>query len=366
VAVDCGWGRLLFGQTFTDPESLARALQEEHPGKRDVALYLNDPHVVLSYAPQDLFLDPSHTFRLWFERYQSCARRPKGFHIRLLNSHADAEAIQRLYLAHHMVPPGAEFVWNQRTSKVLSYWVAEDSQDGSLLGVVNGVDHAAAFQDPENGASLWALAVDPQAPYPGIGEALVRQVVEYHQARGRAFLDLSVMHDNSRPSGSIASSASSASRPSRSRTRTPSTSRCSSAAARGRSQSLCHHHRRRGAPARDRGRGDRRRGGLFPLTSAGAHPLPREPERADQRDRHEPLRRQGGHPRVLKRAGLRVPDQIEAIDARSGRGLPVAFRPGRGQAGARRAGARGQRSTCATRDDAGDGDRDRAQGLRPW
>jgi ribosomal protein S18 acetylase RimI-like enzyme len=197
VAVDCGWGRLLFGQTFTDPESLARALQEEHPGKRDVALYLNDPHVVLSYAPQDLFLDPSHTFRLWFERYQSCARRPKGFHIRLLNSHADAEAIQRLYLAHHMVPPGAEFVWNQRTSKVLSYWIAEDSQDGSLLGVVNGVDHAAAFQDPENGASLWALAVDPQAPYPGIGEALVRQVVEYHQARGRAFLDLSVMHDNS-------------------------------------------------------------------------------------------------------------------------------------------------------------------------
>ncbi|ADC62551.1 N-acetylglutaminylglutamine synthetase [Allochromatium vinosum] len=197
VAVDCGWGRLLFGQTFTDPESLARALQEEHPGKRDVALYLNDPHVVLSYAPQDLFLDPSHTFRLWFERYQSCARRPKGFHIRLLNSLADAEAIQRLYIAHHMVPPGAAFVWNQRTSKVLSYWVAEDSQDGRLLGVVNGVDHAAAFQDPENGASLWALAVDPQAPYPGIGEALVRQVVEYHQARGRAFLDLSVMHDNS-------------------------------------------------------------------------------------------------------------------------------------------------------------------------
>ncbi|MTW21159.1 N-acetylglutaminylglutamine synthetase [Allochromatium palmeri] len=197
VAVDCGWGRLLFGQTFTDPKSLARSLQEEHPGKRDVALYLNDPHVVLSYAPQDLFLDPSHTFRLWFERYQSCTRRPKGFHVRLLNSHTDAVAIQRLYLAHHMVPPGAEFVWNQRTSKVLSYWIAEDSQDGSLLGVVNGVDHAAAFQDPENGASLWALAVDLQAPYPGIGEALVRQVVEYHQARGRAFLDLSVMHDNS-------------------------------------------------------------------------------------------------------------------------------------------------------------------------
>ena len=48
----------------------------------------------------------------------------------------------------------------------------------------------------ERGASLWALAVDAQAPYPGIGEALVRQVAEFYQARGRAFLDLSVMHDN--------------------------------------------------------------------------------------------------------------------------------------------------------------------------
>lgn len=196
VMVDCGWGRLLFGQTFTDPEALAKALQDERPGKRDVALYLSDPHVVLSFAPQDLFLDPSHTFRLWLERYQSCQRRPKGFHIRLLNSRDDAEAIQRLYISRRMVPPGADFIWDNRTSKVLSYWVAEDEQDGVILGVVNGVDHGAAFEDPENGASLWALAVDPQAPYPGIGESLVRQVIEYYLARGRAFLDLSVIHDN--------------------------------------------------------------------------------------------------------------------------------------------------------------------------
>lgn len=58
AVVDCGWGRLLFGQTFGDLHQLARVLQEERPGKRDVALYLRDPHVVLSYAPQDLFLDP--------------------------------------------------------------------------------------------------------------------------------------------------------------------------------------------------------------------------------------------------------------------------------------------------------------------
>lgn len=198
VVVDCGWGRLLFGQTFTDLRHLAEVLREERPGKRDLALYLSDPHVVLSYAPQDLFLDPSHSFRLWFERYQPSLRRPQGFYVRLLNSREDANAIQRLYMSRRMVPPGADFVWDHHTSRVLTYWVAEDAQDGTILGVVSGVDHGAAFDDPENGASLWALAADAQSPYRGVGEALVRQVIEFYQARGRLFLDLSVMHDNTK------------------------------------------------------------------------------------------------------------------------------------------------------------------------
>jgi len=196
TVVDCGWGRLIFGQTFNDPERLARCLQDERPGTRDVALYLRDPHVVLSYAPQDLFLDPSHTFRLWLDRYQYSHRRHKGFVVRLLNSRGDAEATHRLYAARRMVPPSPEFVWEHRASKVVQYWVAEDEQDGVILGVVAGVDHVEAFGDYEGGASLWALSVDAQAPYPGIGEALVRQEAEFYQARGRAFLDLSVMHDN--------------------------------------------------------------------------------------------------------------------------------------------------------------------------
>jgi GNAT-family acetyltransferase (TIGR03103 family) len=196
TVVDCGWGRLIFGQTFNDPERVARCLQEERPGNRDVALYLRDPHVILSYAPQDLFLDPSHTFRLWLDRYQYSHRRRKGFFVRLLNSREDAEAAHRLYASRRMVPPSPDFIWDHRASRVTQYWVAEDEQDGSVLGVVAGVDHVEAFGDYEGGASLWALCVDSQAPYPGIGEALVRQVAEFYHARGRAFLDLSVMHDN--------------------------------------------------------------------------------------------------------------------------------------------------------------------------
>jgi GNAT-family acetyltransferase (TIGR03103 family) len=65
-----------------------------------------------------------------------------------------------------------------------------------VVGVVMGVDHRRAFADPDHGASLWALAVDPQAERPGVGVALVEALALLFQSRGRAFMDLSVLHDN--------------------------------------------------------------------------------------------------------------------------------------------------------------------------
>lgn len=196
VTVDCGWGRLIFGQTFSDNEALASILQKEKPGKRDIAMYLRDPHVVISQAPQGVFLDPSHTYRLWLDRYRPAGPAARNFIIRLLNSRQDAEAVEDLYIRQHMVPPGADFVWSKRASKRLTYIVAEEQETGDILGVVLGVDHVESFGDPENGSSLWALTVDAQARLPGVGEALVRQLAEHYQARGRSFMDLSVMHDN--------------------------------------------------------------------------------------------------------------------------------------------------------------------------
>ncbi|MBN7735641.1 GNAT family N-acetyltransferase, partial [Klebsiella pneumoniae] len=52
------------------------------------------------------------------------------------------------------------------------------------------------FHDPENGCSLWCLAVDPQCTRPGVGEVLVRHLVEHFMSRGLSYLDLSVLHDN--------------------------------------------------------------------------------------------------------------------------------------------------------------------------
>lgn len=103
--LDCGWGRLIFGQTFSDSRKLAETLKGEQTGRRDIAIYLRDPHVVLSLAPQDLFLDPSHTFRLWFKGYEPRKDSPPGLILRRVESLLDTECADRIYRARHMVPP---------------------------------------------------------------------------------------------------------------------------------------------------------------------------------------------------------------------------------------------------------------------
>ena len=196
AVVDCGWGRLIFAHTYGDNAELARTLLEEEPGRRDIGIYLRDPHVVLSMAPQELFLDPSHTYRLWFFNYRPARVQPRGFRVRRVRDRADAEALHRLLSARRMVPPDPEFVLQRLKSRTLSFFVAEDEDSGRVIGTVTGVDHAHAFGDPEKGSSMWCLAVDPQAAQPGIGRALVAWVADHYAARGRAFMDLSVMHDN--------------------------------------------------------------------------------------------------------------------------------------------------------------------------
>lgn len=196
AGIDCGWGCLLFGQTFADPDALVDALRHEAPSRRDIAFYVRDPHVVLARAPQELFLDPSHTYRLDLSIYRPSRRRPKGFFVRRLTSKSDADAVNRLYAMNGMVPVPPHFFWSKRDSRSITYFVAEDEQSGEVLGTITGIDHGRAFDDPEHGASLWCLAVDRQASQPGIGEALVHRLAEHFRARGAAYLDLSVLHDN--------------------------------------------------------------------------------------------------------------------------------------------------------------------------
>ena len=196
ATLDCGWGRLVFGQTFPDAASVATAMRAEKPGSRDICLYANDPHVVVGQAPNELFIDPSHTYRLHLHQYRPRRNPVRGVRVRSLLEPNDAQAVNTVYQRNGMVTAPAGHIWNSQHTSTFTYLVAEDRQTGQIIGTIMGVDHVEAFADPEGGTSLWCLAVDPQSSRPGVGEALVRTLAERYQALGRRWLDLSVMHDN--------------------------------------------------------------------------------------------------------------------------------------------------------------------------
>jgi GNAT-family acetyltransferase (TIGR03103 family) len=193
--VDCGWGRLLMGQTFASPDELVAALAAESPQARDVAMYVRDPHVVVARAPQQLFLDPSHTFRVPLQRAPMAEKARSGWYVRPARRDDEAE-INRILSMRRMVPVYPGFMSQGATHPYLTILVAQEADSGVVLGVVTGVDHTLACGDPEGGSSLWSLAVDPQSVRVGIGMALVADLARRFRERGRHYIDLSVMHDN--------------------------------------------------------------------------------------------------------------------------------------------------------------------------
>ncbi|GGL90424.1 MULTISPECIES: N-acetylglutaminylglutamine synthetase [Micromonospora] len=221
VVLDCGWGRLVFGQTFSEQAAVADVLRSEAAGARDICVYLRDPHVLVSRLPDEIFIDPSLTYRLPLGpgRFTGTAGpttddgigdTPRaaagtgatvehgdvpGLRIRQLRDAADADAVNRIYARNSMVTaPVDVLVANAGTDKFL-HLVAE-AVTGEIVGTITGVDHTAVFDDPENGASLWCLTVDFNQAPPGTGQALLLELAARLTDRGRAFVDLSVLAEN--------------------------------------------------------------------------------------------------------------------------------------------------------------------------
>ena len=196
AAIDCGWGRLLYAPSFDSAKVLAAELQNEVSGKRDVAIYVDAPQLVLAEAPATLFLDPSLIFRRELDSDSQPDAPVAGVSIRRLSTRADIAAMNRLYNMRGMVPVDPQIVWQQRHSGALCYFIAEDERTGDVIGSVLAVDHVEAFGDPDGGTSLWCLAVDPQINLYGVGQSLVNHVIAHFTEGGRRYLDLSVLHDN--------------------------------------------------------------------------------------------------------------------------------------------------------------------------
>ncbi len=198
VVQDLGWGRLVFGQTYDDSEEFGNALRAEASGRRDIGMYLDAEHVFVALHPQEFFIDPSFTYRidltkpLAFEPYPG-----PGLSVRPVSTIADCAAINQIYLQCRMVPADVDLMWdNSQFQAHMVYLVVTDDATGAVVGTVTGIDHTQLFDDEENGSSLWCLAVDPTLSRPGVGGLLVRSLIDELIRRGRAQMDLSVLHDN--------------------------------------------------------------------------------------------------------------------------------------------------------------------------
>ncbi|MBK4733489.1 N-acetylglutaminylglutamine synthetase [Noviherbaspirillum sp. DKR-6] len=196
VILDCGWGRLMYAPSFDTPKHLAQELIREQMGKRDIALYVEAPQLLLAEAPADLFLDPSLLYRRRLAIDAPAEGPAPGMVIRRLATRADIAAMNRLYTMRGMVPLEPRTVWMQRDSDALIFLIAEDERTGEVIGSVMGIDHTLAFGDSGGGSSFWCLVVDPQTARSGVGKSLVNALIELFTGRGRRFLDLSVLHTN--------------------------------------------------------------------------------------------------------------------------------------------------------------------------
>lgn len=195
VVLDCGWGRVAFGQTFLDQEKLHDVLRGEESGRRDICVYPREPHVLIAQYPAELFVDPSHTYRLDLLSYVP-GGHPHPAIIRDLRNAKDAQRQNDIYAAAGMLRAEPELVLRNLQSDTFTYLVAEDPVTHEVLGTVTGIDHVEAFGDDEGGTSLWCLAVDPQSRLTGVGGRLTRALAEHYIARGRTYIDLTVLYDN--------------------------------------------------------------------------------------------------------------------------------------------------------------------------
>ncbi len=195
VALDCGWGQIVFGQTFADRSQAAEVLRAEAEGTRDICIYLRDAHVFVAEHPDEFFVDPSLTFRLDLPAPQISPEPPPNVTISELRTIGEADAVNTIYARNGMVTAPSDILLQVAARPEVQHLVASLST-GRVVGTVTVVDHAALFDDPANGSSLWCLTVDPDAAPVGLGQALLGRLAAELAARGRAFVDLSVLADN--------------------------------------------------------------------------------------------------------------------------------------------------------------------------
>ena len=202
VVLDLGWGRLVFGQTFARPaRHRRRAARGGDRPPRHLHLPARPARARRAGARRAVHrpvATPTGSTCTGTGRGAELIRgrlRPHGDLARprwtAINEHLRAQRHGRRRRRRRCGR-------NHRT-RAFTYLVAEDRRTGKIVGTVTGVDHALAFGDPE--ARHQPVVPGRARPGRAAGHRARRWSgcsPSGTSARGRAYLDLSVMHDNAR------------------------------------------------------------------------------------------------------------------------------------------------------------------------
>jgi ribosomal protein S18 acetylase RimI-like enzyme len=194
ATLDCGWGRLVFGQTFPMPSRSRTPARREAGQPRHLPVRQRSarrgragpqravprPLAHLPPAPPPV---PPPTQPGPGSGCGRCSSRTTPRRSTPLPAQRHGHRSERAHL-------------EQPADLGLHLPGRRGRRHRAVIGTVMGVDHVEAFADPEGGTSLWCLAVDPQSSRPASARRSTRTLAERYQALGRRWLDLSVMHDN--------------------------------------------------------------------------------------------------------------------------------------------------------------------------
>ena len=194
TVLDCGWGKLMFGETFIKTEKLATELKKERKKERNIVFYPLDPQILLTRYPQEFFLNPAYTYKIDLQSFPLRRGKQSSFSIRKLQTIEDLEQLNTVYEKMKMQP--LRMSWFEEKKEGISIFLVINNANDQVLGGVMTLDHYVIFKDPKKSCSIWSLVVDSDAPYAGIGKSLVKYVIAEYKKKKRERLFLSVVSEN--------------------------------------------------------------------------------------------------------------------------------------------------------------------------
>ena len=263
VVLELGWGRLVFGQTFADLRRARRRAARRGARRAATSASTRATRTCWSaWRPTSCSSTRATPTGCGCTDRDEPAPASAGFSVRPLRRRRRTPTRSTASTcATGWCPRRSRCMWdNQRTRTRSTYLVADATTTGKIVGTVTGVDHARRSATRRTARACGAWPSTRRRARPAPARRWCASLAERYRARGRAYMDLSVMHDNA---AAIAPVREAGLRPrarSASSGRTRSTNRCSPPPPEPRrAEPVRADHRRRGDAARHLGRGDRRR-----------------------------------------------------------------------------------------------------------